>query len=66
MAQAKHDGLRLAVLVGDEPYYARFGFKRVAPGAITLPGPVDPARLLAAELEPGAGERYRGLVAARR
>ena len=66
MAEAKQQGLRFVVLVGDESYYGRFGFKPVAPGSITLPGPVDPARLLAAELEPGAGARYRGPVAARR
>jgi predicted N-acetyltransferase YhbS len=66
MAEVKQHGMRLVVLVGDEPYYGRFGFKPVAPGSITLPGPVDPARLLAAELEPSAGARYRGLVAARR
>ena len=63
LAEAKQEGLRLVVLVGDEAYYGRFGFKRVA-GTITLPGPVDPARILAAELAPGAGERYRGLVVA--
>ncbi len=48
------DGMRLVVLVGDEPYYARFGFHPVPPGQILLPGPVDPKRLLAAELAPGA------------
>src|SRR5205823_12304299 len=45
---------RLVVLVGDEPYYARVGFKRVPNGAITMPGPADPARILAAELTEGA------------
>jgi predicted N-acetyltransferase YhbS len=34
------------LLVGDEPYYGRHGYKRVPPGRITMPGPVDPARLL--------------------
>ncbi len=42
------------LLVGDMPYYGRFGFAPVPPGQITLPGPVDPARLLALELEAGA------------
>jgi predicted N-acetyltransferase YhbS len=63
MAAAKDDGVRLVVLVGDEPYYGRFGFHPVPPGQITLPGPVDPRRLLAAELEPGALTGARGLVA---
>jgi predicted N-acetyltransferase YhbS len=63
---ARNDGVRLVVLVGDVPYYGRFGFAPVPPGQITLPGPVDPQRLLAAELAPGALAAYRGLVVARR
>jgi predicted N-acetyltransferase YhbS len=61
---ARASGIRLVVLVGDEPYYGRFGFKPVPPGAITLPGPVNPLRLLAVELVPGALPDYRGLVTA--
>lgn len=57
-------GFSLIVLVGDEPYYGKFGFKRVPAGQIQLPGPVDPARLLAAELIPGALPDARGLVVA--
>jgi predicted N-acetyltransferase YhbS len=64
--QARADGIRLVVLVGDEPYYARFGFHPVPPGQIGLPGPVDPKRLLAAELAPGALQSYRGLIVAKR
>ena len=55
---------RLVILVGDEPYYRRFGFTRVAPGRLTLPGPVDPSRLLVLELEPGGFEDVRGRVTA--
>ncbi len=51
---AKAAGWKLVILVGDEPYYARMGFQRVPAGRITLPGPVDPARLLYCELEAGA------------
>ena len=54
LAEAKAKGHRLVVLVGDEPYYARAGFKGVPKGQITMHGPVDPARLLAAELVDGA------------
>lgn len=61
---ARSTGLNLVVLVGDEPYYGRFGFKPVPMGQIALPGPVNPMRLLAAELAPGALARYRGLVEA--
>lgn len=66
LERAKADGVRLVVLVGDEPYYGRFGFRPVPPGEITLPGPVDPRRLLAAELEPGALAGYRGAIVAKR
>ena len=51
---ARAAGIALVVLVGDEPYYARLGFRPVPRGQIILPGPVDPDRLLAAELAPDA------------
>ena len=66
IARARAAGVRLIVLVGDEPYYSRFGFKRAVPGRILLPGPVDPTRLLVAELEPAAAEHYSGVVEAAR
>ena len=46
IAQAGHLGYQLILLVGDEPYYGRMGFKRVPPGRITMPGPVDQMRVL--------------------
>ena len=58
--------MKLVVLVGDEPYYGRFGFSPITPGQIALPGPVDPRRLLAAELQPGVLAAFKGLVAAQR
>jgi predicted N-acetyltransferase YhbS len=66
LEKAKAAGVRLVVLVGDEPYYGRVGFRAIPPGQITLPAPVDPARLLAAELSPGALPGFRGMVAAAR
>jgi len=54
LAQAKADGHRLVVLVGDEPYYGKCGFKPIPPGRAVMPGPVDPARLLVCELSEGA------------
>ena len=66
MDAAKADGVKLVVLVGDEPYYGRFGFHPVPPGQITLPGPVDPRRLLAAELQTGALPAFSGVIAAQR
>jgi predicted N-acetyltransferase YhbS len=62
IGRARELGYKLVVLVGDLPYYARAGFAVVPRGRITLPGPVDPARLLYVELVPGAIEAFRGLV----
>jgi len=59
---AKAAGVKLSILVGDEPYYARVGFKRTPPGRLQFPGPVDPARLLYCEIVPGAFEGVSGLV----
>lgn len=63
MDAAKSDGVRLVLLVGDEPYYGRFGYRLVPIGQIVMPGPVDAHRLLAAELVPGALAEMHGLVA---
>src|ERR671917_1504603 len=59
---AKAAGHGLVLLVGDEPYYSRFGFKRIPPGRLELPGPVNPERFLALDLAEGALSRARGLV----
>ncbi|MEP9353855.1 N-acetyltransferase [Xanthobacter sp. KR7-65] len=66
MEAARAAGHRLVVLVGDEPYYSRFGFRRVPLGVVTLPGPVDPHRLLVAELAEGAFAGVSGMVSASR
>jgi predicted N-acetyltransferase YhbS len=65
IARARAQGFRLVVLVGDMPYYGRLGFLPVPPGQITLPGPVDPNRLLALELQPGSLAGASGLVTAK-
>jgi predicted N-acetyltransferase YhbS len=62
IADAKAKGHRLALLVGDEEYYSRVGFKRVPKGRATMPGPVDYNRLLIAELAEGAFEGVSGAV----
>jgi predicted N-acetyltransferase YhbS len=62
LADAKAKGHKLVVLVGDEPVYAKNGFKRIAKGRAKMPGPVDPARLLVAELVPGAFEGVSGTI----
>jgi predicted N-acetyltransferase YhbS len=58
--EAKAQGHRLIMLVGDEPYYAKAGFKRIPRGRASMPGPVDPDRLLVAELVAGAFEGVEG------
>lgn len=50
------------ILVGDQPYYWPFGFRPLPPGRVQMPGPVDPARFLVAELKPGAAEGLSGMV----
>lgn len=62
MGRARDDGHRLVLLVGDEPYYARFGFRR-APKGLDMPAPVDPGRVLVAELVEGAAQGASGRVA---
>ena len=62
MAEARARGHRLMLLVGDAPYYARFGFHHVSPDVVRLPGPVDPKRVLLAELVEGAAAEARGMV----
>ena len=62
LERAKGQGHRLVVLVGDEPYYGKSGFKSIAKGQVTMAGPVDPARLLIAELASGAFEGVTGAI----
>ncbi len=62
---ARDNGEALVLLVGDQPYYGPFGFRGVGAGRIVFPGPVDPARVLIAELEDGAAAAALGRVSAR-
>jgi predicted N-acetyltransferase YhbS len=62
IARARKMGFALVILVGDEPYYGRVGFRKVPEDRLILPGPVDPDRLLYLELEDGAMAKARGLV----
>jgi predicted N-acetyltransferase YhbS len=64
LKEAAAKGHRLVILVGDEPYYGKSGFKRIPPGRATMPGPVDPGRLLVAELADGAFEGVSGAIRA--
>ena len=62
LGDARQKGHRLVVLVGDEAYYSRVGFKAVPKGRATMPGPVDYSRLLIAELVEGAFADVSGAV----
>ncbi len=62
LEEARQQGHRLVVLVGDEPYYGRLGFKPIPKRRAEMPGPVDPARLLVAELVAGAFEGVSGAI----
>jgi predicted N-acetyltransferase YhbS len=62
LGDARARGHRLVVLVGDEPYYSSVGFKRIPKGRAIMPGPVDPDRLLVAELVDGAFDNVSGAI----
>ena len=62
LKEAKAKGHGLVVLVGDEPYYGRVGFKIIPKGRVTMPGPVDYGRLLVAELVDGAFTNVSGAI----
>jgi predicted N-acetyltransferase YhbS len=62
LQEAKANGHHLVLLVGDEAYYSRVGFKKVPKGRATMPGPVDYERLLVAELAEGTFEGVSGAI----
>lgn len=53
-------GWRRVILVGDRPYYARFGFERL--DGVEMPPPTNPDRVLGIALEPGAWDGVTGAV----
>ncbi|MDN2566624.1 N-acetyltransferase [Aquibium sp. A9E412] len=59
---ARRAGAGVVLLVGDAPYYGPLGFRQVPPGRLAMPRPVDPDRLLAAELRAGALAALSGAV----
>jgi len=58
--RARQAGWRRVVLVGDEPYYRRFGFQSTH--ALTFPPPTNPDRLLALSLVDGGLDSVTGMV----
>jgi len=64
LSAARRLGHHAVVLVGDAPYYSRFGFSAAKTGSLRMPGPFERHRLLALELVPGALKGARGLLRA--
>ena len=66
IAQARAQGHRIIVLVGDPEYYNPFGFTREQALGLALPGPVEERRFLALGLTAGALEGVGGMIGQRR
>jgi predicted N-acetyltransferase YhbS len=62
--EAKKLGHKAVLLVGDAPYYGRFGFSRENAEGLSLPGPVELERFLGLELQAGALAGAEGIVSA--
>jgi predicted N-acetyltransferase YhbS len=63
LAQAQARGHGAVILLGDAPYYARFGFSDLKTGELSLPGPFERDRLLGLELTEGALDGAWGMIA---
>src|SRR5450755_1668586 len=62
LAAAKARGHGAVILLGDAPYYARFGFSATKTGELSLPGPFERDRLLGLELSEGALDGVWGMI----
>ncbi len=62
LSRAATLGHESVVLVGDEPYYQRFGFSPALTTRLDLPGPLDRARFLGLELKEGALAQAHGML----
>jgi predicted N-acetyltransferase YhbS len=62
LAAARALGHGAVILLGDAPYYARFGFSALRTGELALPGPFERDRLLALELRESALDGARGMI----
>ena len=62
LAAATARGHRAVILLGDAPYYVRFGFSALKAAGLSLPGPFEPERLLGRELRQGALDGAWGMI----
>ncbi len=62
LAAARARGHRAVILLGDAPYYARFGFSTQKTADLLLPGAFERERLLALELTAGALDGAWGMI----
>ncbi|MCA1940099.1 MAG: N-acetyltransferase [Caenispirillum bisanense] len=62
LERCREEGHEIVILVGDEPYYRRFGFRRDLAVNLDLPGPVDLDRFLGLELVEGALAGVTGMI----
>ncbi|KUJ80472.1 acetyltransferase [Ruegeria marisrubri] len=60
ISAGRKKGWQRVMLVGDAPYYSRFGFKRLS--GVEMPPPTNPERVLGLELTPGSWDGVRGAV----
>lgn len=60
LAEARRLGWERVLLVGDAPYYGRYGFSRL--DGVEMPPPTNPARVLGLALRPGAWDGVTGRV----
>ncbi|MFF8801757.1 MULTISPECIES: GNAT family N-acetyltransferase [unclassified Methylobacterium] len=64
VARAAEGGHGAVLLVGDAPYYARFGFAPEKAAGLYMPGPFERERFLGLELRAGALEGAAGVLRA--
>ncbi len=60
LAEARRLGWERVLLVGDAPYYSRFGFEKLPD--VVMPPPTNPDRVLGLDLTPGAWHGVQGDV----
>lgn len=60
LAEARRLGWERVMLVGDAPYYSRFGFTKLS--GVDMPPPTNPDRILGLALKKGAWDGVTGTV----